>query len=69
MVRRRGFKILWLRLTNPKKNIFRLRIQNTLTYWYPWLEGRGSKYYGYDISTPPPPLKTFSGWGFGILLL
>jgi hypothetical protein len=35
----------------------------TLTYWFPWLGGRGSK-YGCDILNPQ---NTFSGWGFRIL--
>jgi hypothetical protein len=55
MVRRRGFKILWLRYIEPPKTHFQGGDSEyygfvTLTYWYPWLGRGGSKYYGCDIS-------------------
>jgi hypothetical protein len=58
-VRRRGFKILWPRyIESPSPNILRVGIQRILVvkqkYWFSWLRGGGSKYYGCDILNPPP---------------
>ena len=57
MVKRRGFKILWLRYIEEKKTQTHFQGGDseyygceTLTYWFPWLGGGGSKYYGRDIS-------------------
>ena len=59
MIRRRGFKMLWLRYIEPPQTHFQGGDSEyygckKLTYWFPWVGGGDSKYYGCDRSNPPP---------------
>jgi hypothetical protein len=61
MVKRKRFKILWLQNIEPlSRKHFKGKDSKyyggeTLTsFWFSWLGGGGSKYYGCDISKPSP---------------